>query len=394
MAGEFAELMSRAVLRKIAALYSSMRPLRVLDYYANSNGRPKGTVLFSYLSKPVVWRADDRRFLGHSSFWECAELVRIFNCLGYSVDIIPWDDNKFIPRKRYAAIFDIHRNLSLYEGEAKRIFHVTGSDPEFSNSAERQRIYDLESRRFVRVEQRRNFPEEDVEAFHRNLEAADVITFLGNDETAAHFPESVRRKICYVPVTASFLSDLRDPRTACFSREFLWFGGRGAVHKGLDLVLEVFARRRDLILHVVGPYLEEADFVRAYRHELTRCPNILSHGYLYPSSRSFQVLAERVAAFILPSCSESTSTAAVTCMQYGLLPVVSEYCGLGLDASMGITLRSCSLEEIERAVVSICNSSQESIRQMTVLSQEHALRTYSRGAFSECMRKVLAETLS
>lgn len=43
---------------------------------------------------------------------------------------------------------------------------------------------------------------------------------------------------------------------------FLWLGSRGAVLKGLDLVLEAFARMPDL--QVSGPVEDEADFAAAY----------------------------------------------------------------------------------------------------------------------------------
>jgi hypothetical protein len=248
-------------------------------------------------------------------------------------------------------------------------------------------------RRGFVVNARRDFPREEVELVKRNLAAADIIALLGNEVTAATYPEDIQHKMHFIPVTGSYLAGLRDPSKIRFQKEFLWFGGVGAVHKGLDLTLEVFARHPELILHVVGPYLKERDFTRAYRHELTRCQNIISHGFLYPSSREFRMLADGVRAFLLPSCSESTSTAAVTCMQYGLLPVVSSNCGLELDDSMGITLRTCSIDEIERAVISLCETPEEDIRQMTAKAQEYALNTFSRKEFTKHMNDVLAAVL-
>ena len=366
-----------------------------MDYYVNASQKPKGTVLVSYLSEPLTWKLGDRRFFGHSNFWESSEIVRIINALGYSVDVIKWNDSGFVSQKAYAAIFDIHKNLTRYGGnEAARIFHVTTGDPWFSNMAVRQRVVELTERQGVEVNSCRVIPEDDVEMFQRNLAAADVISFLGNETTASTFPENIRQKIHFVPVTGSYLSMHRDPRKTTFASEFLWYGGFGAVHKGLDLTLEVFARHPELILHVVGPYLKEKDFTRVYRRELKCCPNIVSHGFIFPSSGRFRKLTERVRAFILPSCSESTSTAAVTCMQYGLLPVVSDNCGIDVDDSMGITLHTCSIDEIEQAVRSLCDAPEEKIRRMTIMAQEYALQKFSRKSFTENMRNVLSSVLS
>jgi len=387
--------MPRRLITKLESLFWAINPPRILDYYENTGQKPRGSVLVSYLSEPFKWRRDDRRFLGHSNCWESMEIVRILNRIGYKVDAIQWHDTDFIPGKEYAAIFDIHKNLIRYGGDdAVRIFHVTGSNPRFSNLAELERIADLKVRRNQVVTPRRSVSPEEVELFHRNLDAAGIITLLGNETTADTYPALFRHKMRFIPVTGSYLAELRDPWKTQFKREFLWYGGVGAVHKGLDLVLEIFSRHPDLLLHVIGPYRKEQDFMKIYRHELARCPNIISHGYMYPSSRKFRLLTEHVTAFILPSCSESTSTAAVTCMQYGLLPVVSVNCGVGLDREMGITLQNCSIDEIEQAVLTLCDTPEKDIRQMSAKAQEFALNTFSRDAFTRCMHDVLAGALS
>ncbi|NVN91170.1 MAG: glycosyltransferase [Desulfuromonadales bacterium] len=382
------------VLAKLLSIYYSKCPLRIKGYYINSEQKPKGTVLVSYLSEPLTWKPGDRRFLGHSNAWESSEIVRILNSLGYRVDVIKWNDVGFVTHNTYSAIFDIHNNLTRYgSSEVPRLFHVTTSDPIFSNSAALQRVADLKERRGCEVRSHRAIPDDEVEMFQRNLVAADVISFLGNKATASTFPETIRSKFRFVPVTGSYLSWHRDPRKTTFANEFLWYGGFGAVHKGLDLTLEVFARHPELILHVVGPYLKEKDFTRAYYRELKFCPNIVSHGFLFPSSDRFRTLTKRVKAFILPSCSESASTAAVTCMQYGLFPVVSDNCGIDVDDSMGIRLHTCSIDEIEQAVLSLCSTPNKSMCQMTLNAQKYALKVFSQEAFRERMHSVLSEVL-
>ena len=193
-----------------------------------------------------------------------------------------------------------------------------------------------------------------MDAFDASLARADLATLVGDASTAATFPAEVRPKLHLVPVTGSALARRRDVERASFGPEFLWFGGRGAVHKGLDLLLEVFAARPDLVLHVVGPYEHERDFVDAYRREL-RAPNVRAHGFLEPSGRAFQRLARRLSAFFLPSCSESTSTAAVTCMQYGILPVLSDRCGIDVGADRGLILRDLSTGAVAEAAERVCD---------------------------------------
>jgi hypothetical protein len=364
-----------------------------MDYYP-SGGTPKGHVLVSYLPGPLLCGDDDRRLRRHSNAWESREIAALFVMNGYAVDAISWDDTSFVPGRDYAAVFDIAVNLSrCSRSGAHAFFHATGSDPLFSNMAERDRIDALKERRGVSVAPRRFVKEADVELFHGNLARADTVTLIGNGVTCATFPEHVRHTLhCVVP-TGSYLSGIRDPHRIHIRREFVWFNGAGAVHKGLDLTLEAFARHPELVLHVVGPYLKERDFAAAYAHELTRCPNIISHGFLSPSSRKFQEITRNILGFVSPSCSEGISTSAVTCMQYGMLPVVSRNSGIDVTEDMGRVLERCTIDEIEETILSLADTPGNEIRRMIAFSQEYALKRFSREEFSRSMGSVISRAL-
>lgn len=381
------------VIYKLQRACQRLRPQRLQDIYPEGRGNPRGRVLVSYLPLPA-W-GNPGRFRGHSNVWESAEIVTIFNRLGYSVDLVAWDDDSFTPRGPYAAVFDIHRNLLRYAGAASRkIFHVTGSNPAFSNKAEAARLAVLRERRGVTLVPRRRVADRDLRVFEENLAGADLVTLIGNEVTLATFPEEWQSKMKPVIATGAWLPPAagKDPLPTG-RREFLWFNGAGAVHKGLDLVLEVFARHPELTLHVVGPYLNERDFVEAYRTELYRLPNIRSHGFLYPGSGRFRRLLERVAVFVSPSCSEGISTAAITCMQAGLVPILSENCGVSLPEGTGWLLQDCSLAEVEAAVMDAMSLADGELREMAATSRRFALQEFSRDAFSAKMAEALAAVM-
>jgi glycosyltransferase involved in cell wall biosynthesis len=374
---------------KIQRALGQLRPHRTLDVFTANGGSPKGRALVSYMPLPLLGAAE--HFRGHSNVWESSEIVRLFNSLGYTVDVIDWRDCRFERRSEYNVVFDIHRNLLRYSGSsARKIFHVTGSHPVFSNHAERFRLQALRERRGVKLQPRRLVAEGDLRIFEENLENADLVTLVGNEVTAETFPSHVRSKMRQVIATGSILPQ---PTYEYYKRraEFLWFNGVGAVHKGLDLVLEVFARNPHLTLHVVGPFGKERDFVEAYRHELTDCPNIHAHGFLYPCSAKFRSIAARVAAFVNPTSSEGISTSAITCMQYGLIPIVSRQSGITLPPDTGILLQDNSPEEIERAVCSLDSEDPEKIGDLRKSAREFALEKYSRQAFSSIMEIALRQ---
>lgn len=385
--------MLKRLLRKITSRKKGVDDHRILNHFPPGKS-PKGHVLVSYIPESLLYREDDKRFRRHSNAWESAEIARIFNRYGYAVDAISWDDRSFVPERNYTVVFDIHRNLLRCSSAGTHtIFHITGSDPVFSNRAEQERIEALLLRRGMAVAPRRYVSEQDLEIFHRNLAGADSVTVIGNAETVATFPARLQQKMTQVTPTGSYLTTVRDPKKTVIRKEFLWFNGTGAVHKGLDLVLEVFARNPELVLHVVGPYLKEHDFVALYGYELTKCPNICSHGFLSPSSRKFRNIAENVLGFISPTCSEGISTSAITCMQYGMVPVLSRNCGIDLSSDMGYLLEYCTIIEIERALLSLLDRPEAEIRELIANSQEFALKKFSRAEFSRRMDTVVARSL-
>jgi glycosyltransferase involved in cell wall biosynthesis len=366
---------------------------RVLNYFPLGKN-PRGHVLVSYIPDSLLFRDDDRRFKRHSNTWESVEIVKIFNRHGYAVDAISWDDRSFVPTREYAVVFDIHRNLLRCSSPGThKIFHITGSYPAFSNRAEQERIAALSQRREVMVAPRRAVSENDLELFQENLEAADTVTLIGNEVTAATFPVRLRQQLTLVTPTGSQLATLREPQSAVFRKEFVWFNGTGAVHKGLDLVLEVFARNPDIVLHVIGPYLKERDFAAAFKYELTKCPNIFSHGFLSPSGRKFRRITKNTLGFVSPSCSEGISTSAITCMQYGMIPILSKNSGINLTTDMGYLLQNCTVAEIEEAILSLLATPEHELRRMIANSQEYALSRFSREEFSRRMESVIAHSL-
>jgi len=378
---------------KVQRVCQQYLPQRTLNIYQTGSGSPKGRALVSYLPLPLV--GDPAQFRGHSNVWESSEIVSIFNRLGYVVDLIAWDDTSFVPAVPYDVVFDIHRNLIHCSSEkTKTILHVTGSSPEFSNQAELLRLHDLKVRRGETICSRRSVGADDLKKFAEGLARADLITLIGNEVTAATFSDDSRLKMRQVVATGSFLPGTLERTLSGYEPlEFLWYNGGGAVLKGLDLVLDVFALHPELTLNVVGPYLKECDFVDAYRTELFKTPNIKSHGFLFPSDRRFEAIASRVRAFISPSCSEGISTAAITCMQVGMVPIISKNCGISLSDQAGILLTDCTVAAIENAILAVAAMGNDGWRSIAEKARLLVGEKYSRSTFSRLMEEAFVTVL-
>jgi glycosyltransferase involved in cell wall biosynthesis len=255
-----------------------------------------------------------------------------------------------------------------------------------------QRVREMESRRGVYYTPKRLVPYPDLA--QRSLEIADAASLIGNKETLATYPADLQAKIRLVTVSVPRMDEvIRRPPLLPAGREFLWFGGRGAVHKGLDLVLEAFADVPALALHVAGYVDQEPDFVKAYRRELFDTPNITYHGFMEIGSAAFAKILEKVFCFIAPSCSEGISPAAAVCLQVGLYPILSRHAGVTLPPGCGTYLEDCSVPEIQAAVRRLVLEPADRIESAMRSCQSYALSTYSREAFRRDYAAFLEDVL-
>ena len=107
------------------------------------------------------------------------------------------------------------------------------------------------------------------------------------------------------------------------SRSFLFFGTAGYIHKGLDIVIEVFRKMPNLKLYVCGG-------LNAYLQDNKSVPdNIFDCGNINVQSERYLELVAECEFVLLPSCSEASPSGVITCMRHGLIPIITR--GLGLD---------------------------------------------------------------
>ena len=357
--------------------------------------KPIGRVLFSYLADPLLWKDNDVRFLGHSNNWESREIARIFTELGFIVDAINYNDISFYPVHDYDLIFDIHYNLQrlmpFLNTKTIKILHITGSYPRFSVKAELKRVNELEKRKKCYYSPKRIV---DIELFDRSLCFSDACSLIGNDIVLNTFPKEFHDKITKVTVSASELRYIKKEKDyAPIEKEFLWFFGGGAVHKGLDLVLDFFVKNTKYKLNIIGNVESEKDFFKIYKRELEEFPNIKYNGFLYPSDNKFKEIVDKCFSFIAPSCSEAISTAVSTVLQIGLFPIISKNTGIDLPKDCGIYLEDLSYESLEKAINNFNNINKKDLIAQITRCQDMALKKYSRNAFSIKMKSFIEQTL-
>ncbi len=343
----------------------------------------KGDALVSYITSPFLG-ADDGR---HTNIWECRQIVSILLDMGYDVDIIDWDNHSFIPTKDYRVYLDIFDNLERlapYLNKAVKIFHITGAHWQFMNHAEYSRLLDLKKRRGVALKPNRSVKP------GLNIEYADYCSCLGNQFTIDTYAYA-GKQISRIPIsTTHTYSSPEHKDFSSVKNNFIWLGGSGMVHKGLDLVLEAFAGLPEHRLTVIGPVEKEADFMRTYKRELHETPNISLAGWLDLGSAEFERMRDTSVGIIYPSCSEGGGGSVITAMHAGLIPIVSRESSVDTH-DFGMTLRDCSVEEIRKTIVELSSSSTETLKERAMASWEHANTVHTRESFTEAYRTFLRE---
>jgi glycosyltransferase involved in cell wall biosynthesis len=162
----------------------------------------------------------------------------------------------------------------------------------------------------------------------------------------------------------------------------------------LDLVLEAFAAMPDYHLTVCGPIQEEPDFDRAFAKELYRTANIKTVGFMDVSSQEFVDLAAEHVGLVYPSCAEGTSGGVLTCMQAGLIPVVTYGSGIDVSGGRGVVIEALTVEAVRAAVEQTAAMTEEELQVMARRAWQSARDNHTRERFSEEFRKAVELALT
>jgi glycosyltransferase involved in cell wall biosynthesis len=313
------------------------------------------------------------------------------NELGYIVDVVEWSDVKFVPKRKYDLFMGhggwnyehIERKLPT---EATRIYFSTGLYWKEHNRREEERFRSLEERRGVRLPYDRWISHDEEYA----NETADGIISLGGQVAR----ESYQRFPLVVNLNIAAYHDDRYDRTgkdfAASQNNFLFFSGPGNVHKGLDLLLEAFVQ---VSAHLYICQKIEPDFYEVYRRELEDYWNIHPLGTVPLRSQQFYELMDNSNFAIYPSCAEGQPGSMVECMHQGLIPVVSRETNIDTN-EFGITLQTCSIEEIATVVKDLSQRPPEWCEEMSRRTRKAALTDFSENAFSRNMRSAIECVIS
>lgn len=323
-------------------------PLSIVSLKCGAPG-PARRALLSYITQPFVLPADHHSHLMFSVFGLAKCIAQALLDMGFDVDVIDYEDVSFRSDKTYDLVV-VHGGVNFETllrsvvGDAKIVYYSTGNQGGFWNEACVARFAALRTRRGIDLPLDRfiRYSEQRANAL------ADGIVCLGNQamvDTYWGFPTVIALN------NAAYADGFFDAQSKDYAgghRNFLFFGSRGSVHKGLDLVLEAFTGL-DAELYLCGAI--EPEFRVAFARELA-LPNVHDMGWVQLRSAPFYELMRTCNCTIFPSASEGQPGGIVECMHCGLIPIVSRETNVD-TGDYGVTLANCSVESVRAAVTEV-----------------------------------------
>ncbi|HLO80518.1 MAG TPA: glycosyltransferase [Chitinophagaceae bacterium] len=350
------------------------------------NGGTKSALL-SYILTP--FRGNSRVL--HSSAVEAIEMADALAELGFNVDGVDYRYQGKIDYNKYDLVigfgYPFRQSLvSLKEG-AKRICYLTGASPGYSNLAEATRVKYLYQRKGVVVSPQR----EVYWPWVNSVVNADALMIIGNEWTKSTY-QGIHENIFTLPVP--FIAHARPISSDLDNTNgFVWFSGPGAVHKGLDLILDAIQLdQNNVMLDICGNISKEKDFCNSYRNEIFDNRQVSYMGMIGPETEQMDKVIARNSFTILPTCSEGTASSVITCMASGLIPVVTKESGVNLQG-FGIEIKKATPASVREAMIEASSLPADEILRQRRKVSEYVHANHSPAAFKQQFKQALTTVI-
>ena len=372
--------------------------------FLKHQGEKKGNALISYIVEPFLLQDESKISNAHHHYWLSWQIGQTFSSYGYDVDIIDYRDRKFVPQKPYdffiGARTNFQRLVEWLPKQCVKIVHLDTAHWIFNNSASYQRHLELKSRRKVALNSFKW-----VEP-NWAIEFADYATTNWGNQFNVGTYKYAGKPIFQIPLPTSAVYPEPDKKDySICNTHYLWFASDGLVHKGLDLVLEAFSQMPEYRLTVCGPLRasdadtyngplqHDAQFEEAFHHELYETENIKTVGWVDIESEIFHRIIGQCIGVIFPSCSEGGGASAITCMQAGLIPIVSYQSNVEVG-SFGVILPENSIEQIKKSVRMVSELHIVELKRRAHDAWRFCRANHTREKFKDNYRQVIEQIMS
>ena len=192
------------------------------------------------------------------------------------------------------------------------------------------------------------------------------------------YPTAIKNK--------KYVNNICDKRR---STNFIVLGVKGFVHKGNDLLIEVFKKHVEWRLYLCGREIEQ----ECKKIGCVRSENVVDCGFVEIESQKFLELVSECTFILLPSCSEGMSTALLTGMRHGLIPVTTK--GTGMDELYEYCqyFEGYHIDQIEKKLIELTKMGKEEIKNMSDNIYEYANQIFSISSYAKNLREIFEDIM-
>lgn len=366
----------------------SYRHVKLENYFGTSYSKQ---ALIIYIVYPFLFPEAP---LGHTNQQEVKVMAELLRERGYNVDIVNTRYTDEIAAETYDLIIGSGNLFESVCGKQKEgavfLYYLTEASPYFWNVAELKRLQDFYKRNHCRL------PFERQAQNRLNLQAlarTEAAICIGNQWTVSTY-EGMFPHIYPLDVSGFQLKVQPEfgINEAKMRKNFMWYGGAGPVHKGLDLCIEAFRSLPDLKLHIVGE--PNREFYHFYRKDIEEAENIYYYGFLNKDSDEFLEVCNTCAYCVSPSCGEGQSTAVLTSMFGGMIPVCTVETGIDLEKCGGVWIEDMGPEALEALLRRLSELPEEEIRQRRAAAYSYVTQNHTLANYRRNMEYILADILA
>ena len=339
-----------------------------------------------------------KRNIKHSNVIECRTFGDIFNDLGYSIDVIDLNSKNRI-KEKYDIIVGMgsaFENMFINKtNNQKLIFYATGACPIYSNMISTKKVRDFYDKHNVlplnsirKIEYTQDF----------QIFLSDAVIVLGNSFVKNTYIQYDNQEQRYRNLDAFYFDivnpDLSKKDFKIARKNFIWFGSLGALHKGLDIVIDYFLEHLEYNLYICGLNTSEKKFLDFYMSKINYKKNVHLCGFLKIGSMEFNNLVNNCAFALFPSLSEGGSPALLNIIANGgVIPIHSKQVGVDFDRNISFELKENTFKAIEDVFSTIQILSDEKIKNMAINCKNYIRLNFTYKKYKENLTNIIKDIL-
>jgi len=322
----------------------------------------------------------------HTNLQELFQMIKVLIDMDFCIDVcgcnnqdaaieMPFDYYDYI--LGFGEMFRLARERNA---KAYSIIYMTENPYAVSYERERERIeyfYERHRRKvpFVRTGKFYNVSDEQM---------ADAVVCLGEIKYYTN-------KVIYRIYPSAFKNNRfnQNNQEQRKNTNFLVFGTKGFVHKGNDLLVEVFEKHPEWQLYLCGREIEQ----ECRKIGLKLPKNVVNCGFVGVDSEEYLRLVKKCPFVLLPSCSEGMSTALMTCMRHGLIPVTMRGTGMDELASYCEYFEGYQIPLIEKKILELVSMDWDCVSEKSSQIYEYANKAFTLEEYTRNFKKIMLSVM-